>query len=202
MKKKSIIYPIFFMAIITAFFTFILAFLDYSTAEKVANLQENELRQKIVYVFDLDIPLDDPEKVDRAFRENIEEETINGKTIFTLKENGKVKGYAFPVGGPGLWGSVEGFVGISADYTTLLGIDFTSHSETPGLGGRISEEEFKGQFRGLDLTEVKDKEYIIYKPATGGNVDAITGATLTSKSVSDFLNNDIAEFIREREGSK
>ncbi len=83
-------------------------------------------------------------------------------------------------------GTVEGYAAISADNSELLGIDFVSHSETPGLGGRISEEPFKEQFRNLDLTNAKGGEYIVYRPAPDGNVDSIAGATLTSKSVSNF----------------
>ncbi len=97
-------------------------------------------------------------------------------------------------------GSIEGYIGLSADLSHILGLDFTNHSETPGLGGRISEDEFKEQFRNLDLSQSQDGDYIIYRPAPGGNVDAITGATLTSKSVSDFLNQDIYEFIKSKRG--
>ncbi len=83
-----------------------------------------------------------------------------------------------------------------------MGIDFVSHSETPGLGGRISEEPFKEQFRNLDLSSRNEGgEYITYRPAPDGNVDSIAGgATLTSKSVSNFLNENIKDFIKFREG--
>lgn len=198
--KKSFSFPIIFMIIITAFFTFILAFLNYSTADKIAFNQETELRRKILYVFDIEPKSNSPEDVEKAFEENIEEETIDEDIIYIIKENDEVSGYAFPVRGSGLWGSIEGYVGISADYSKILGLDFISHSETPGLGGRISEDPYKEQFRGLDITNAKDENYIIYKPAPGGNVDSIAGATLTSKSVSKFLNEDIDKFIKERKG--
>lgn len=195
--KKSFAYPIVFMALITAFYTFLLASLDYSTAEQVQFLANIELQEKILYVFDIPLKSDDPEEIDKQFKETIETKELENKDkLYLLKENGETKAYAFPVGGSGLWGSIEAYAGISADYSTLLGIEFISHSETPGLGGRISEDWFKDQFRGIDLTEAKD-EYLIYTPASGGNVDAITGATLTSQSVREFLNKDIKEFIEE-----
>lgn len=198
--KKSFSYPIIFMALITAIFTFVLAFLNYSTAEKIAFLQDTELRKNILYIFDINIPSNDPEDIDRVFTENIKEEEIDGDTVFIREEDGDIYGYAIPVGGAGLWGSIEGYVGLSSDYSEILGLEFTEHSETPGLGGRISEEEFKGQFRNLDISEANANDYIIYRPAAEGNVDAITGATLTSKSVSDFLNEDIYKFIQKRKG--
>lgn len=198
--KKSFSYPILFMAVITAIFTFVLAFLNYSTADKIAFLQDTELKRKILYVFDIPIPSENPEDIAKVFDENVEEEIVDGERIFFVKENDEIKGYAVPVGGPGLWGGIEGYVGISADFTHILGLDFTEHSETPGLGGRISEDEYKEQFRDLDLSQGQDGNYIIYRPAPGGNIDAITGATLTSKSVSNFLNEDIYRFIMERKG--
>lgn len=196
--KKSFSFPIIFMILLTAFFTAILALLNYSTAEKIAYNQETDLRKTILYVFDIDAKAGNPALIEEAFKDNITEEKMGDDVVYTVIENGETKGYAFPVGGTGLWGSIEGYVGISADYTKLLGIDFVAHSETPGLGGRISEDIYKDQFRDMDLSEAKDGNYIVYRPAPGGNADAIAGATLTSQSVSKFINVDIENFIKER----
>lgn len=198
MKKKSFVYPIVFMALITAIYTFVLAYMDHATADKISFLQETDLRTKILYIFDVDTPDLSPEAIDEIFTAQVGEETFEGKTVYVHKPEGEVLAYAFPVHGAGLWGSVDGYLGISADYDKIVGLEFTEHSETPGLGGRISEEDFKGQFRDLDITEADDGQYIIYRPAAGGNVDAIAGATLTSKSVSQFLNVDLEEFIKGR----
>lgn len=198
--KKSFGFPIIFMVIITAIFTSILAFLNYSTAERVAFNQETELRQKILYVFDIPIERDDPESIKQLFDQYIEEEEVDGQTIYSLRDENEIVAYAFPSRGAGLWGSIEAYVGVSADYSEIIGLEFISHSETPGLGGRISEPDFKEQFRNFVLGEAKDGNYIIYRPAPGGNADAIAGATLTSKSVSNFLNEDIENFIKERKG--
>ncbi|NMB08570.1 MAG: FMN-binding protein [Tissierellia bacterium] len=198
--KKSFSFPIIFMIIITAFFTFILAFLNYKTTDVIAYNQETDLRKTILYVFNIETPSDDPKAIEETFNQYIEEEKIGEKTIYVVKEGENIIAYAFPIGGTGLWGTVEGYAAISADNSELLGIDFVSHSETPGLGGRISEEPFKEQFRNLDLTNAKGGEYIVYRPAPDGNVDSIAGATLTSKSVSNFLNKNIEDFINLRKG--
>lgn len=198
--KNSWSYPILFMAIITAVFTLVLATLNYSTAEKVEFLQEADLKSKILYVFDIPISSDEPEDIDNLFNENIREETIDEERFFIQEKDGEVIGYAVPTGGAGLWGSIDAYIGISADLEHILGLEFIEHSETPGLGGRISEEEYKGQFRDIDISASEDGEYIIYRPSEGGNVDAITGATLTSESVRDFVNKDILKFIENKEG--
>jgi Na+-transporting NADH:ubiquinone oxidoreductase subunit C len=195
--KKSFSFPIIFMALVTAFFTFILAFLNYSTADKIAFNQELELSEKLLYIFDIEPLSNDPNDINQAFKDNIGTiKSDSGDLYVYYGDNEEILGYAVPINGSGLWGSIDGYVGVSADYSTLLGLEFISHSETPGLGGRISEDWYKEQFRGIDLTEITDGNYIIYKPASGGNVDAIAGATLTSKSVSKLLNEDLEEFIK------
>lgn len=200
MKKKSFIYPIIFMSAITAIFTFVLAYLNYSTAERVDFLAGNELRQKILYVFDIPIPSDDPEEVEEVFIQYVKEDNSYDPPVYYTEENGEIIAYAIPADGPGLWGSIDAYIGISADFTKVLGLEFIAHSETPGLGGRISEPDFLNQFRDLDIASPNGEEYIIMNPAPGGNIDAISGATLTSQSVRDLLNVDIKNFIDERRG--
>lgn len=195
--KKSFAYPIVFMSLVTAIYAFLLAFLNYSTAEQIEFLANTDLQEKILYVFDIPLESTDPQKIDKQFEERIESKEIDGEKIYFLEDSGEIEAYAFPIGGAGLWGSIEGYAGVSADYSKLIGIEFTSHSETPGLGGRIDEEWFKEQFRGIGLEDSQD-DYIVYTPAAGGNVDAITGATLTSQSVREFVNEDIQKFITER----
>lgn len=197
--KKTFAYPIIFMAVVTAIFTFVLAFLNYSTAETIEFNEETELRKKILYVLDIETESDDSEEVKKIFDERIEETKVDEDIVYSLRSGEEVVAYAFPVRGAGLWGSILGYVGISADYSEIIGIDFINHSETPGLGGRIEEEPYKEQFRGLKLSS-DGTDYIIYKPSSGGNVDAISGATLTSQSVSNFLNEDIEKFIETWEG--
>jgi Na+-transporting NADH:ubiquinone oxidoreductase subunit C len=200
--KKSFSYPIIFMALITAIFTLILSYLNYSTADKIALLQGADLQKKILYVFDIDLSSDEAEDIKRVFDEKIESEEIDDEIIYTFKEEGEVKGYAFPATGPGLWGTINAYVGITSDYSEILGLEFITQDETPGLGGRITEEWFKDQFRGINLTDTVDNDYVIYKPASGGNVDAIAGATLTSKSVSNLVNKDMSNFIKQRKGAQ
>lgn len=200
--KKSFAYPIIFMALLTAIFTLILSYLNYSTADKIALLQGADLQKKILYVFDIDLSSDEAEDIKRVFDEKIESEEIDDEIIYTFKEDGEVKGYAFPATGPGLWGTINAYVGITSDYSEILGLEFITQDETPGLGGRITEEWFKDQFRGINLTDTVDNDYVIYKPASGGNVDAIAGATLTSKSVSNLVNKDMSNFIKERKGAQ
>lgn len=198
--KDSFAYPVIVMVVLTGILVFILAFLNASTAERVELLQETNLRTSILYVFEIDIDTDDPEEIEDIFNEHIEEEEIDNQRIFTYVEDGEEVAYAFPFTGPGLWGTVEGYAGISTDLTDLLGLVFVNHEETPGLGGRIDELEYREQFRNIDLTDETGGDYIVTRPASGGNIDAIAGATQTSNAVVNMVNDDIEWFINVKGG--
>jgi len=80
---------------------------------------------------------------------------------------------------------------------------FVSHTETAGLGGRITERTWRKQFAGLDLSEPAAPGQVIYIGGqTAGplrkdrHVDAVTGATGTSRAVEAFLRRRVAEFRR------
>lgn len=198
--KKSFAFPIIFMIVITAVFTMVLAYLNYATVDQIAFNEQTELRKTLLYVFDIDMPSDEPKEIEKIFNKYVDKEKVDDEDVYYIEENNQVTGYAFPISGTALWGTVQGYAAISEDYSELLGIDFVAHNETPGLGGRITEAWFKEQFRGLKLDDAENYQYAIYKPSPGGNVDAIAGATQTSNSVGKLLNDDIREFINKRKG--
>jgi len=191
-KKKQILYPVVFMVALTAFFTFLLAFINDATADTIARQQELIIQRSILNVFNIDTKDDVDETVVGIFEDKIKVETIDETTIFTYQEDGQIKGYAFEFSGKGLWGTIIGHVAFDTSHQQMLGINFTAHSETPGLGGRIDELEFKDQFRNI---EVSGESIVTLNKNTGGNVDAISGATLTSIAVRDIVNNEIPSIL-------
>lgn len=93
--------------------------------------------------------------------------------------DGKPNAVAYETYGKGFGGDIGIMVGINLETDGLIGMGVTTpFSETPGLGARAkTEESFKNSFKGLSITEpVKTK-------TEGGGVDAISGATITSKGV-------------------
>jgi len=192
-KKKKIVYPVLFMIIITAFFTLSLASINELTSDKINHNEEIKIKKSLLYVFNI-LP-EDKAMIDKIYEDTISTLNKNDRKIFVARIDNKIIGYAFEIQGNALWGVVKGYAAISPDLKRLLGIDFISHSETPGLGGRISEAEYKEQFRNLELVGSRE-DYIIHRPNPGGNIDGISGATLTSESVRSFLNEDIRNFLR------
>jgi electron transport complex protein RnfG len=91
---------------------------------------------------------------------------------------GKANSVAYETLGKGYGGPIGIMVGVNLEADELIGIGVTTHSETPGLGARSkTDETFKGSFKGLSLNKpVKVK-------TDGGDVDAVSGATITSKAV-------------------
>lgn len=98
-----------------------------------------------------------------------------------------------PVYGAGLWGPIWGYIALQPDLKTIIGAYFDHASETPGLGSKIKDEPwFQDQFVGkvINLSNPENPFDIV----KGGNteneeseVDAITGATITSKSLDKAI---------------
>ena len=194
--KNSFLYPIVFMTAVTAIFIAVLAGLNFVTADTISYNQESELQHKILYIFDI-LPDGGTEKdIERVFNERVVEKQWGELKGYALTQGGQETAYAVPVNGPGLWGSIIGFVGLNNNYTEIIGIEFVIQSETPGLGGRISEDPYKEQFRGIDISGKKDN-FIISSPEPNSNVDAIAGATQTSAAVVKLINEDIKLFLQE-----
>lgn len=194
--KNSFIYPILFMTLLTAVYIAVLAGINYATAETIAFNQESELQQKILYIFDILPDEGSQQEIERIFNEQIKEKQWGELEGYVLLEGNAEVAYAVPISGPGLWGTITGYIGLNKDYTEIIGIEFVTQSETPGLGGRIGEDSYKQQFRGIYISNASD-EFIISSPQPGSNVDAIAGATQTSMSVVKLINEDIKLFLQE-----
>ncbi len=101
---------------------------------------------------------------------------------------------AFEVSGPGLWGQIFGIISLERDLKTIRKIKITHQEETPGLGSRIAESAYLKQFKNK---EVLPK--IVFMPegkAAGKNeVDAITGATGSSKAFEKLINTNIEKYL-------
>jgi len=111
--------------------------------------------------------------------------------IYIIYRDGKKDGYAFEASGNGYGGKIEILVGLDTGFK-IKGISVLSHTETPGLGARITEASFTDQFKDMSLNEVALK-------SEGGRVDAITGATISSKAVVDAIHDRMVEVVDELE---
>ena len=97
-----------------------------------------------------------------------------------------------PVYGAGLWGPIWGYIAFESDCRTIKGAYFDHESETPGLGAKIKDEPwFREKFAGKTVAWGTDQLFNLSKNAEKSGeenaVDAITGATMTSKGLDAAL---------------
>lgn len=125
-----------------------------------------------------DVSLDGYEKID---------------AIYAAMDGDEVIGYTFKmITNEGYSAGIEMVVGISTEGV-VTGIDVMKHSETPGLGAKADEEPFKGQYIEKPLTDLT-----VVKGAASADteISAISGATITSRAVTNAV-NDAIKFYNE-----
>ncbi len=203
MKKQMI--SVLYMFLITLFFASLVSTVKLLSDRKIESNQAVKLQRIILKV--LDIPVDErisDEDLSRLFTVRVEDIQARERTLYVgFKQDRKtIQGYAVPVGGPGFWGPIQGMVGVNPEATKILGIAFYKHNETPGLGGRITEDWFSDQFKGLPLHPIEGDQSIFYLRPAGmrkapNELDAITGATNTSSAVETFLNQELDYFLKQ-----
>jgi electron transport complex protein RnfG len=100
------------------------------------------------------------------------------RKFFVGKYDGKANTVVLESSGKGYGGDVGLMVAVNMDDDTIVGAGVTTHSETPGLGAMAKDKpDFVSQFKGLPIEET-------FKVTNdGGNVNAMSGATITSRAV-------------------
>ncbi len=135
----------------------------------------------------LSAPLDDdPASIGRQ---------ANYVTVYLLRnEDGSLDKVILPVYGYGLWSTLYGFIAIEEDGNTIYGLQFYEHAETPGLGAEVDNPRWKALWNEKLLrTDGGDGELAITVAKTAPpagpeyHVDALSGATLTSRGVDNLI---------------
>ncbi len=114
------------------------------------------------------------------------------------KDPSKIRQVVLPVYGKGLWGTLRGYLAVRSDLETAQGLTFYEHKETPGLGGEVDNLKWKLQWKGLKLFDAGGvPDALVYKgpaPADSVNaVDGLSGATITSRGVTNLVNYWISD---------
>lgn len=151
----------------------LLGLVNHVTAEPIAaaNLAKtNNAIKAVVPEFD-NVPSEDSWNVE-----------VDGKQykVYPATYQGKVLGYAIEVMPTGFGGTIDMLVGFDAETGKIYNTSVISHSETPGLGAKITETgegSFRAQFDGMDPAATK---FMVRKD--GGDIDAITASTITSRA--------------------
>lgn len=116
--------------------------------------------------------------------------------VYVLRdEAGQLKRLVLPVSGYGLWSTMYGYLVLEKDANTVAGITFTDQAETPGLGGEIDNPKWQAQWIGKQVYDTEGVAALHLKkggvdpakPDAAYQVDALSGATLTSNGVSNMV---------------
>jgi electron transport complex protein RnfG len=169
-------YPLVFLIIIVFVAVSLVMVLSNVTKDKILAEREAVIisRLKVIY----------PDIDDYNFRDEYYE-------IYT---GGAITGFAFIAKGRGYGGEINILVGINTDYA-IKKITIIANTETPGLGTKISENFFIDQFAGLSSHEISLAK-------DGGKIDAITGATISSRAVVDAVRNDLETMAEKIKGGQ
>jgi len=162
-------YPVIFLVVIVLVAVVLLMYVNNITRAKILEQREAKIINQLKNFFS------DMDKYE--FKDDI---------YIVLKDSQSI-GYAFIAKGKGYGGEIQTLVGIGKDFA-VMGITVMSNSETPGLGSKITLSSFTDQFKGL-----KSNEVILSKD--GGQVDAITGATISSRAVTDSVKKELDKKI-------
>lgn len=93
------------------------------------------------------------------------------------------EGFVIRLSVNGFGGEIDMMVGVNRDFA-VTGIAIVSHGETASLGANCTREDWQAQFVGVSETQSVSKD--------GGKIDALTGATITSRAVTEGVNRALA----------
>lgn len=193
MKEKPL-YPVVYMFGITCFFSLLLIGFARYTRENIEMNAQMAFERAIVAAFP-EIKAQTNVQVHQVFTQQFR---LDEKTkSYVFSKDGQVQGYAVIFEGQGFWDKIKGVLGVAADQKTLRGISFFEQTETPGLGARIDEDDFKRQFAGITI-KYTDRPIGIRPPAQSLNeneVHAITGATQTSVRLEKLINDTLKQWV-------
>jgi Na+-transporting NADH:ubiquinone oxidoreductase subunit C len=189
LNKEGTLYTIIFTFLVSFVFVILLALTNEGTEHLVERNRELSRQRAVLSAMGLEFT--DDEEVRELYR-GVEQIERGGAVLYRTIQDGRTI-YAKEFAGSGLWGTINGVLGVNSGADTITGLEIISHNETPGLGGRIDEPEFKSQFEGERVTG----NTIEVQIATGeedpddGVVNAITGATRTSEAIEKIINTQL-----------
>ena len=171
---KDILKPALILFVICLVVTALLAGTNLLTKDKIAEQSALEAEQSRKVV------LSDADSFEEA------------DGYYIGKANNETVGYVFQTEAKGYGGAVKVMTGISADGQ-ITGVVILEHSETPGLGANA--EKFKQTAPEKGITLVKNKA------PSDGEIEAMTGASITSRAVTNAVNEAITKYNTVKEGA-
>lgn len=184
-NMDSIIKPTVVLFAICIVISLALSLSNLITAPKIAVLEQKTISETMEKVIPADKYTESDMKLDG--------EKI---TYYTAEKNGKAEGYIFTFAEKGYGGDVKVMTAVGVDGSIIAVNILDASNETPGLGQNVTKEGFYSQFKGADkrLTVVKSG-------AKDNEIDAVTGATISSRAVTAAVNRALSAFEEIKGGA-
>jgi Na+-transporting NADH:ubiquinone oxidoreductase subunit C len=200
--KETAVYPVIFMILVTIVFVGVLAAFQKTTEARVDAHKTFVEQVTILQVFGLvkDVKTAQPAEVALIYAQSIVPVTKpDGSLDYYLGKTaaGDTLGYAYKLYGKGLWSTIGAIAAFSPDRTRLLNLEIVDQVETPGLGARIEEPWFKGQFSNKRVLNAgQPVEFTLTPEGEKGTPDdnhiaTITGATISTRAVTDMITDAV-----------
>ena len=194
-NTNSNVYTIVYATVLVIIVAFLLAIVNAALKPRQdANVALDKKKQILASINERNLG---DQKSEETYEAMVSDADLDGLTFYIAKKDGEK--YILPVRGAGLWGGIWGYIALDEDKNTIFGTYFDHESETPGLGGEIKTEAFQNQFIGKHL--LHDGKFVgigIMKAGQTADgmdqVDAISGATITSKGVETMILTSIQQF--------
>ncbi|MGN0551429.1 MAG: RnfABCDGE type electron transport complex subunit G [Acutalibacteraceae bacterium] len=184
MKKltpKAVLLPTAILIIICAVIAGLLAGTNALTKEPIAKQDEQKAQQT------REIVMPGAGQYKELALENTGDFDAVEDCYAAYGKDGELLGYTMTASENGYGGPVQVMIGIDARTDSVSGVAVLSHSETPGLGANAQKTDFTDQYK----QKIPESGYSVIKNAEPkeGEIQALTGATITSNAVTKAVNS-------------
>ncbi|MCI5997462.1 MAG: RnfABCDGE type electron transport complex subunit G [Peptoniphilaceae bacterium] len=169
--------------LITAIAGFVLAFANSFTSPVIKERERLQYEEALREVF---ADADKFETLEDGKLNSIKTKIKNIEKVEIAKKSDKTVGYVFKtLGKNGYGGDISMLMAINNENQTIVGFKVLKHSETPGLGSRVTTDEYAKSVIGNTV-----KEHLVknLNPEADNDIQAITGTTISVNAVLNGLN--------------
>lgn len=183
MNIKEVIKPAAILFVICVAVSAALAGTNLLTADRIARAAAQKAEESRMVVL--------PEA--EAFQEKEGEDGTHYIGLSKEAPEGVVVGYVFETESKGYGGTVKVMTGINTEGN-ITGVIVLSHSETPGLGANAEKETFRDQYQQPVANLTGGIQVVKFQAPNEGEIQAMTGATITSTAVTNAVNLAIEQY--------
>lgn len=191
-KIKFFIQQSWLLIVSSFFFGLLIAATNYALSAKI-EWNKTEKFNRLTRAL---LPGAEPELATEVEIDSLRGKKEKVKIYKAVTETGKCLGWSFNTSGSGLIDKIELVVAVDKDFEKIAGFDVLACNETPSIGDRIKDDDYRNQFKAAPVGVFK-----LVKTGDLGKIDseivAITGATISSEAVVKIINNSLLQVKKQ-----